>query len=55
MGDTGRLGDSSKGSNIEATIRDGETPICPYIFHLYHLHELLLLAEKKEYRIKETS
>ena len=30
------------------------TPICPYIFHLYHSHELLLLAEKKEYRIKGT-
>ena len=30
------------------------TPICPYIFHLYHSHELLLPAEKKEYRIKET-
>ena len=29
------------------------TPICPYVFHLYHLYELLLLAEKKEYRIKE--
>ena len=29
------------------------TPICPYIFHLYHSHELLLLAEKKEYQIKE--
>ena len=29
------------------------TPICPYIFHLYHLHELLLLAVKKEYRIQE--
>ena len=29
------------------------TPICPYMFHLYHLHELLLPAEKKEYRIKE--
>ena len=29
------------------------TPICPYIFHLYHSHELLLLAEKKEYRIHE--
>ena len=28
------------------------TPICPYMFHLYHSHELLLLAEK-EYRIKE--
>ena len=30
------------------------TPICPYIFHLYHSHELLLPAEKKEYRTKET-
>ena len=30
------------------------TPICPYVFHLYHLHELLLPAEKKEYRTKET-
>ena len=30
------------------------TPICPYVFHLYHSHELLLLAEKKEYQIKET-
>ena len=29
------------------------TPICPYVFHLYHSHELLLLAEKKEYRIQE--
>ena len=29
------------------------TPICPYIFHLYHSHELLLPAEKKEYRIQE--
>ena len=29
------------------------TPICPYMFHLYHSHELLLPAEKKEYRIKE--
>ena len=28
------------------------TPICPYVFHLYHLQELLLLAEK-EYRTKE--
>ena len=27
------------------------TPICPYIFHL--LHELLLPAKKKEYRIQE--
>ena len=30
------------------------TPICPYIFHLYHSHELLLPAEKKEYRTKKT-
>ena len=29
------------------------TPICPYVFHLYHLHELLLPAEKNEYWIKE--
>ena len=29
------------------------TPICPYIFHLYHAHELLLTTEKKEYRIQE--
>ena len=29
------------------------TPICPYIFHLYHAHELLLTNEKKEYRIQE--
>ena len=29
------------------------TPICPYVFHLYHSQELLLLAEKKEYRTKE--
>ena len=28
------------------------TSICPYIFHLYHAHELLLTAEK-EYRIQE--
>ena len=28
------------------------TPICPYVFHLYHSHELLLPAEK-EYRIKK--
>ena len=28
------------------------TPICPYVFHLYHLQELLLPAEKKEYRTK---
>ena len=29
------------------------TPICPYVFHLYQSYELLLLAEKKEYWIKE--
>ena len=29
------------------------TPICPYVFHMYHAHEVLLLAEKKEYRIAE--
>ena len=29
------------------------TPICPYIFHLYHAHEFLLTNEKKEYRIQE--
>ena len=33
--------------------RSKATPICPYVFHLYHSHELLLSAEKKEYRIKE--
>ena len=25
------------------------TPICPYVFHLYHSHELLVPVEKKEY------
>ena len=29
------------------------TPICPYVFHLYHAHEVLLPAKKKEYWIKE--
>ena len=29
------------------------TPMCPYVFHLYHSLELLLPAEKKEYRTKE--
>ena len=33
--------------------RSKATPICPYVFHLDHSHELLLLVEKKEYRIKE--
>ena len=29
------------------------TPICRYVFHLYHSQELLLSNEKKEYRTKE--
>ena len=29
------------------------TPICPYVFHLYHSHEVLFSIEKKEYWIKE--
>ena len=29
------------------------TPICPYVFHLYHSQELLLSNEKKEYWTKE--
>ena len=33
--------------------RSKATPICPYVFHLHHSHELLLLAKKEEYRIKE--
>ena len=33
--------------------RSKATRICPYVFHLYHSHEFLLLAKKKEYRIKE--
>ena len=33
--------------------RSKATPIYPYVFHLYYSHELLLPAEKKEYRIKE--
>ena len=32
--------------------RSKATPICPYVFHLYQLHEFLLPAEK-EYWIKE--
>ena len=32
--------------------RSKATPICPYVFHLYQAHKLLLPAEK-EYRIKE--
>ena len=33
--------------------RSKATPICPYVFHLYHSHELLFSVEKKEYQIKE--
>ena len=33
--------------------RSKATPLCPYIFHMYHMHEVLLLSEKKEYRIVE--
>ena len=33
--------------------RSKATPIRPYVFHLYHSHELLLPAEKKEYWIKK--
>ena len=29
------------------------TPICSYVFHMYHAHELLLPVKKKEYRIAE--
>ena len=29
------------------------TLICPFIFHMYHTHEVLLPAKKKEYRIAE--
>ena len=29
------------------------TPLYPYVFHIYHSQELLLPAEKKEYRTKE--
>ena len=30
-----------------------ETPICPYVFHMYYTHKVLLPVEKKEYRIAE--
>ena len=33
--------------------RSKATPICPYVFHLYQAHELLLPMEKKEFRINE--
>ena len=33
--------------------RSKATPICPYVFHLYQAHKLLLPAKKKEYQIKE--
>ena len=29
------------------------TPICPYVFHMYHAHKLLLPVKKKEYQIAE--
>ena len=29
------------------------TPICSYVFHMYHAHEVLLPAKKNEYRIVE--
>ena len=29
------------------------SPTCPYVFHMYHAHEVLLPAEKKEYWIAE--
>ena len=28
-------------------------PLCPYIFHLYHIVECLLQGKKKDYRIAE--
>ena len=31
------------------------TLIYPYVFHMYHTHEVLLPAEKKNYRIVEAS
>ena len=34
-------------------VKSKATPICPYIFHMYHTHEVLLPVEKKEYRIAE--
>ena len=34
-------------------IKSKATPICPYVFHMYHTHEVLLPAKKKEYRIAE--
>ena len=29
------------------------TPICPYVSHMYHTHEILLPSKKKEYWIAE--
>ena len=29
------------------------TPICPYVFHLYHSHGYCFRQRRKEYRIKE--
>ena len=33
--------------------RSKATPICPYIFQMYHTHKVLLLGEKKAYQIAE--
>ena len=33
--------------------RSKATPLCPYVFHLYHTHKVLLPNEKKEYWIAE--
>ena len=38
---------------LSAMGKSKATPIGPYIFHLCHSHELLLPAEKKEYRIQK--
>ena len=33
--------------------RSKVTPLCPYIFHMYHMYKVLLPSEKKEYWIAE--
>ena len=33
--------------------RSKAIPLCPYIFHMYHSHEVLLPSKKKEYWIAE--
>ena len=33
--------------------RSKATPVCPYIFHMYYIHDNLLLGEKKAYQIVE--